>query len=107
MGRRVASPTGFEARQNDPEATQIAVLPADRDVGDPGATPEMGPVPQHLTQPDRVEIALARAVVLASEAGEWSVVAELGRELAARRLARLPPGVPLIAGERAIRQRRL
>jgi hypothetical protein len=48
----------------------------------------------HVSHP--VEVALARAVVLASEAGEWSVVAELGRELAARRLSRTAPDVPLL-----------
>jgi hypothetical protein len=42
--------------------------------------------------------------MLASEAGEWGVVAELGRELAARRNARAPT-VTTLEAERARRER--
>jgi hypothetical protein len=38
--------------------------------------------------PDAVELALAMALTKATEAGEWSVVAQLARELEARRNAR-------------------
>ena len=44
---------------------------------------------------DQVEAALARALDRASEAGRFDVVAQLARELEARRLARLPNVVPL------------
>jgi hypothetical protein len=42
------------------------------------------------TGEDQVEAALARALDRASEAGRFDVVAQLARELEARRLARLP-----------------
>ena len=47
------------------------------------------------TGTDQVEAALARALDRASEAGRFDVVAQLARELEARRLARLPNLVPL------------
>jgi len=52
-----------------------------------------------------VEVALARAVALAAEAGEWSVVAELGRELAERRRACAGPAVVSLDLERDRRRR--
>jgi hypothetical protein len=42
---------------------------------------------------DPVEAALARALELAAQAGEWAVVAELGRQLEARRRERAAPDV--------------
>lgn len=47
------------------------------------------------TGEDQVEAALARALERASAAGRFDVVAQLARELEARRLARLPNAVPL------------
>jgi hypothetical protein len=71
--------------------------------GPPPAAP-LGPVSAHPADaPDEVEIALGRAIALASEAGEWATVTELGRELAARRHARTAPSVPSIEAERAKR----
>jgi len=55
---------------------------------------------------DPVEAALANAITRASEAGEWTVVTELGRELGERRRARTAPGVPSLEAERARRRRR-
>jgi hypothetical protein len=46
-------------------------------------------------RPDHVELALAKALSQAAEAGRFDVVAQLARELEARRLARLPNVVPL------------
>jgi len=37
---------------------------------------------------------LAKGLALAAEAGEWAVVAELGRQLEARRRERVAPDVP-------------
>jgi hypothetical protein len=56
------------------------------------------------TENDPVELALGRAIALASEAGEWTAVVELGRELAARRRARTAPDVPSIEAARAKRE---
>ena len=48
----------------------------------------VGPTTEHLDRSgDLVEAALARALTDASSAGRWDVVAQLGRELEARRLA--------------------
>jgi hypothetical protein len=53
--------------------------------------------------PDEVEAALARALDRASEAGRFDVVAQLARELEARRLARAG-NVVRLADERAKRE---
>jgi ribosomal protein S9 len=50
-----------------------------------------------LGQSDAVEAALARALMKAAEAGRFDVVAQLARELEARRLAREPNVVELPA----------
>jgi len=52
---------------------------------------------------DAVEVALARAIDRASAAGQWGVVAQLARELEARRLA--AAGVALIGSESGSRAR--
>ena len=76
-----------------------------RPTGDPSG-PEIGGVhpgvgqswgnPASLgTGTDQVEAALARALDRASEAGRFDVVAQLARELEARRIAWLPNVVPL------------
>ena len=54
--------------------------------GNPGADPR--PV-------DDVERALARALAQAADAGRFDIVAQLAKELEARRLTRFPNGVPL------------
>jgi hypothetical protein len=53
---------------------------------------------------DVVEAALADALVKRAAAGEWSVVAQLARELEARRTARL--GVTALEAARKKRQER-
>lgn len=53
---------------------------------------------------DPVEEALARAIELASNAGQWDVVSTLSRELSARRLSRTAPEVTTLEGERAKRE---
>jgi len=53
---------------------------------------------------DPVELALARALEGATAAGEWSTVAQLARELEARRTARV--GVVSIEAERKRRGER-
>src|ERR1019366_7465723 len=76
-----------------------------RGIGDPSG-PESGGVHPGVgqswgnqsspgTDEDQVEAALARALDRASEAGRFDVVAQLARELEARRLGRLPNAVPL------------
>jgi hypothetical protein len=54
----------------------------------------------HQLPPDVVEAALARALDRASEAGRFDVVAQLARELEARRLARAVNVVRLDAARR-------
>jgi hypothetical protein len=71
------------------------------------AKAEAAPECEVNTASDPVETALARAVELASGAGAWAVVAELGRELAERRRARVAPGIPSLEAERAKRGRKL
>jgi len=56
-----------------------------------------------MSAAEAVELELGRAIARASEAGEWTAVVELGRELRERRLARLAPSVPSIEAERAKR----
>lgn len=51
-----------------------------------------------------MERALAIAVQLAAEAGQWDVVALLGRELGERRSARVAPAVPSLSDARAAKQ---
>lgn len=53
--------------------------------------------------PDPVEVALASALAKATEAGRWDVVAQLARELEARRTARNAPNVVRLALDRAKR----
>ncbi|MEP7052801.1 MAG: hypothetical protein ABJB12_20705, partial [Pseudomonadota bacterium] len=70
------------------------IHPSGQAIGqDPGQT-------EPLLRPDSVEVALARAVTLAAEAGEWTVVAELGRQLAERERARTAPDVASLDRER-------
>lgn len=57
------------------------------------------------TPTDPVEGALADALVRASEAGAWEVVAQLARELEARRKAREAPEVVSLDAERKRRER--
>jgi hypothetical protein len=58
-----------------------------------------------VTGCDTVEAALAKAIELAAGAGEWVVVAELGRQLAERARARQAPGVASLDAERERRKR--
>jgi hypothetical protein len=78
------------AHENAHEATPRPALPFSmgQDPADPA--PPLG------AQTDPVEAALARAITLASEAGQWDTVATLSRELSARRLARSAPDVASI-----------
>ncbi|MBN1610861.1 MAG: hypothetical protein JW940_29790 [Polyangiaceae bacterium] len=62
--------------------------------------------PVAATPVDAVEAALARAVELASAAGQWEVVAALSRELGERRRARTAPAVTSLEQERARRERK-
>ena len=65
-----------------PKSAFVRELP--ETISDP--VPETrGPVEARV---DPVAIALARALELAAQAGEWAVVSELGRQLEARRRAR-------------------
>lgn len=58
------------------------------------------------TVADPVEVALAKAVELAAQAGEWATVAELSRELGERRRARMSPAVVSLEATRARRDKR-
>jgi hypothetical protein len=49
---------------------------------------------------DTVQAALAGAIAKATAAGEWGVVAQLAKELEARRLARAVNVVPFVANKR-------
>jgi len=61
------------------------------------------PLTHPNSEPDSVEAALARALDLAAQAGEWAIVSELGRQLEARRRERVAPEV---ADLEAVRKRR-
>jgi len=50
-----------------------------------------------IAAPDVVEEALAQAIVGATKAGRWDIVAQLARELEVRRLARSAPNVVALA----------
>ncbi len=70
----------------------------------PECTPKVAQgVQQTSAKLDPVEIALANAVTGATAAGQWEVVAQLARELEARRLARQAPEVVSIELARAKR----
>ena len=56
-----------------------------------------------MAQVDSVEEALGVALKLAAEAGQWTAVEVLSRELAARRLARTAPDVASLEAERVRR----
>jgi hypothetical protein len=61
-------------------------------VGAAAGEPRETAYPMH----DVVEPALARALILAAEAGRWELVGQIGRELAERR--RLDPHRPALSG---------
>jgi hypothetical protein len=96
--------------------TRDQSTPDDAEAGNQGSTctlkstdehegpPKSEGVGQNLAQVDSVEKALARALELASEAGEWSVVSELARQLEGRRRARVSPAVADLDAERAKRE---
>ena len=48
--------------------------------------------PPTVAAVDPVEAALANALMKATAAEQWGIVAQLARDLEARRIARLPPG---------------
>jgi hypothetical protein len=60
------------------------------------------PLPRPAAVSDPVELAIAEALTKATAAGEWTVVAQLARELEARRTAHA--GVPSLAEARARRR---
>jgi hypothetical protein len=78
-----SKPCGSEAPKHPSESARY---PVDADAGGPG----IGPT-------DPVEVALAGALTKAAEAGRFHIVAQLARELEARRLAREPNVVVLPA----------
>jgi hypothetical protein len=61
----------------------------------PGVGQSWGNQPGEGAAKDPVEVALAKALTEASAAGRFDVVAQLAKELEARRLARLPNVVAL------------
>jgi hypothetical protein len=66
----------------------------------PGVGQSWGNEPGGSAARDPVEVALAKALTDASAAGRFDVVAQLAKELEARRLARLPNVVALDHGWR-------
>lgn len=108
LAQPIASPRGFEPENGDhdvarPEETTGKDAGRDTTAHDAGEPSHDRPGPAPVSDP--VEAALAKAVELAAAAGEWSAVAELGRELAARRLARQAPGVATLDAARERRRR--
>jgi hypothetical protein len=53
-----------------------------------------------ISSGDVVEAALSSAIIAATKAGEWAVVAQLGRELEARRMAKAAENVVALPGAR-------
>jgi hypothetical protein len=54
--------------------------------------------PKGISSTEEVEEGLAKALVLAAQAGQWAVVAQPARELESRRLA--AAGIPSLATAR-------
>ncbi|MGH7297373.1 MAG: hypothetical protein ACRELB_20725, partial [Polyangiaceae bacterium] len=78
--------THVDSRKIDVPRDDLSALMA-VDVGPNGDGPDRENVTHHSVEPSGVEELLAVALERASSAGEWTVVAQLARELEARRLA--------------------
>jgi hypothetical protein len=88
VGRRVASPRGFEGGLKTREAAQIAENSADRAHEGTASHAKQDTAASALASSDPVETALADALQRAALAGAWDAVAALTAELRARREAR-------------------
>jgi hypothetical protein len=89
-----ASPTGFESGGSERQGLLLSRLgpidhtpdPADCDLTRANATPDRRNEPKpELELESVVEPALARALVLAAEAGRWAIVEQIARALKVRR----------------------
>lgn len=87
-----------EAAPQPPRASSAESSPSLGPAG-PGPSVEVG-------HESSVEIALARALSAATEAGEWEVVQTLARELSERRRERTAPSVPSLETRRARKEAR-
>lgn len=83
-------PSGLSGADTDASARTLVALDETRDDSDAARA-----APSELSRPGReldlggvVEPALARALIMAAEAGQWAIVARLAGELEARRVAR-------------------
>jgi hypothetical protein len=86
-----ASPAGFEDGVPDPQPLGTTEIPQKTVVAGPRSSPIVEPRGQSVANEpasDPVESALAEALRRAAEAGQWSTVEILSRELTARREAR-------------------
>ena len=90
---------GFTVRQDDssPRVTEKGADYTDsRGREEAAARSQIAPeVHASMTSVDGVDVALAEAIKGATIAGRWDIVAQLARELEARRLARARNVVPL------------
>ena len=88
--QRPSVPEADETKQNACDSREMRVVKGN--VSGPLESHTYGPVHretyQNVTAPDPVELALADALKGATEAGAWDTVAQLARELQARREAR-------------------
>jgi hypothetical protein len=90
--RDVATPEGGEGADRDPACFSVHPDDSSRNVTVKDAECTLAPRPPTTAQTDAatdIEIALVRALETAAAAGRFDVVAQLARELEARRLARL------------------
>lgn len=101
-------PNGIRRRELGPK---LAGIPHDSSIADAPSRDDDRRKPPNPGEPGRnealrvdpIEVALADAITAASEAGRWDVVAQLARELEARRTARF--GVVDLTKERERRSK--
>lgn len=90
--QHLVTPTRFEGERVEVQPRDITEMPQKAEAARRPSSPIVGPLGQSGGNPgpsaDHVEVALADALTLASAAGEWTAVAQLARELEARRQAR-------------------
>src|SRR5688572_30237296 len=92
---RLARPHDFLTGRRSQDSRQAEKIGSDETTRQPELTPHGAAMGQSVGQIDPVEMALASALEGATSAQRWDVVAQLAKELEARRLSREPNVVPL------------
>jgi hypothetical protein len=81
-------PSGYETAHGDRQGAGTREFPQKPEDTSPSSSPIVEPKDQSRPNQDPIEVALADALMRASVARQWDVVAMLARELQARREAR-------------------